>query len=133
MPNPQIRILIVDDEPGLLYSLIAFLEDKGYQVDGASSGEDALFMLKQNYYNAVIVDIRLPGIDGNEVIRKARKSGYHGPFLIHTGSTDYQLPTSLKNLGFCQDDILLKPLTDLNILCRALRKKLFSPLRRHHD
>lgn len=126
MPNSQMRILVVDDEPGLLYSLIAFLEDEGYQVNGAPSGEQALSMLEQATYNAVIVDIRLPGIDGNEVIMQARKSGYHGPFLIHTGSTDYQLTTSLKNLGFSQDDILLKPLPDLNILCQALSKKLSS-------
>ena len=122
----SLRFLVVDDEPGLLYSLIAFLEDEGYQVDGAPSGEKALSMLKQNSYDAVIVDIRLPGIDGNEVILRARKSGCNAPFLIHTGSTDYQLTTSLKNLGFCQADILLKPLTDLNILCRALSKKLSS-------
>ena len=127
MPNSQTRILVVDDEPGLLYSLIAFLEDEEYLADGASSGEEALFMLKQKSYDAVIVDIRLPGIDGNEVILKARESGCIAPFLIHTGSTDYQLTTSLKKLGFTQDDIFLKPLPNLNILCQALRKKLSTP------
>lgn len=127
MSNSQIKILVVDDEPGLLYSLLAFLEDEGYRANGASSGEEALTMLSEKTFDAVIVDIRLPGIDGNEVILEARKLGCNAPFLIHTGSTDYQLTSSLKNLGFSQEDILLKPLPDLNILCKVLREKLSSP------
>ncbi len=124
MSNSQFKILVIDDEPGLLYSLISFLEDEGYQAHGASSGEEALSMLAQCSYDGAIVDVRLPGIDGNEVILKARKSGCDIPFLIHTGSTDYQLPNSLKNLGFSHLDIFLKPLSDLNILCHAFHKKL---------
>lgn len=124
MLNSQYQILIVDDEPGLLYSLIAYLEDEGFRADGASSGEDALVKIMETDYDAIIVDIRLPDIDGNEVILEAIKCGYKNSFLIHTGSTDYQLPKLLKQRGFTQEDILLKPLPDLDILCKTLQKKL---------
>ena len=120
----QPKILIIDDEPGLLFSLTAFLEDEGYCVKSTSSGEDALCDLKNGSFDAVIIDIRLPGKDGNEVMLEAIKSGCKARFLIHTGSADYQLPQTLQAHGIGQNDIFLKPLTDLEILCQALNERL---------
>ena len=125
------KILIVDDEPGLLFSLKAYLEDEGYEVEGATSGEEALIILQKSIFDAVIIDVRLPGIDGNEVILEAKRSGNNVAFFIHTGSTDYQLPTSLKNMGFSEEDIFLKPLPDLNIITQILEKKL--PKRKNEE
>ena len=118
------KILIVDDEPGLLFSLMAFLEDEGFHVQGTSSGEEALSMIKSNSFDAIIVDVRLPGKDGDDVIVEALESGSKASFIIHTGSADYQLPMSLKKHGFSQEDIFLKPLPDLDILCQALHKRI---------
>jgi DNA-binding response OmpR family regulator len=119
-----LKVLIVDDEPGLLFSLSAYLEDDGFLVQTTSSGEDALQLLSKEHYDAVIIDIRLPGMDGNEVIFEAIQSGCLASFLIHTGSTDYQIPEKLQQFGFSADDIFLKPLLDLNIICRTLRRRL---------
>lgn len=118
------KILIVDDEAGLLYSLMAFFEDENFDVKGASSGEEALEILKREDVDAVIVDMRLPGIDGNEVILQAKELGSKAKFLIHTGSTDYKLPTSLIDLGYRQEHIFLKPLADLSILTETVEKLL---------
>jgi len=124
MPLNQAKILIIDDEPGLLFSLTAFLEDEGYSVKSTSSGEDALHNLKDDSFDAVIIDIRLPGKDGNEVMLEAIESGCKARFLIHTGSADYQLPQALQTYGITQSDIFLKPLADLEILCQALDARL---------
>ena len=120
MPIKPYKILIVDDEPGLLFSLMAFLEDEGFLVHGTSSGEDALAMLKKDVFDGVIVDVRLPGKDGDDVILEAIESGSKAKFIIHTGSADYQLPISLINKGFSQEDIFLKPILDLDVICQAL-------------
>lgn len=126
MPFHQTKILLIDDEPGLLFSLTAFLEDEGYHVHSTSTGEDALKNLKDEDFDAVIIDIRLPGKDGNEVMLEAIQSGCKARFLIHTGSADYQLPQVLETYGISQSDIFLKPLADLDILCQALNSRLLS-------
>lgn len=118
------KILIVDDEKGLLNSLMAFFEDEEFDVTGATSGEEALEILAEKEIDAVIVDMRLPGIDGNEVILQSKQRGCKAQFLIHTGSTDYRLPTSLKELGFKQEHIFLKPLPDLRALSETVKKML---------
>lgn len=123
MKDEKKKILIIDDEPGLLFSMVAFLEDEGFTAVGTSSGEEALQHLVTDQYDAVVVDVRLPGIDGNEVILQALAKGCGAKFLIHTGSTDYILPKTLINHGFSQEDIFLKPLPDLDIICQALHKR----------
>lgn len=124
MRESRNRILIVDDEPGLLFSLTAFLEDEGYEVEGTSSGEEALHALNSSKFDAVIIDIRLPGKDGNEVMLEALQSGCRARFLVHTGSSDYQIPPALATQGITQEDIFLKPLADLEILSQALNSRL---------
>lgn len=124
MQDHQTKILLIDDEPGLIFSLTAFLEDEGYFVHSTSTGEDALSNLKNGDYDAVIIDIRLPGKNGNEVMLEAIESGCKARFLIHTGSADYQLPRALETYGISQSDIFLKPLSDLDILCQALNTRL---------
>ena len=116
------KVLIVDDEKSLLNSLMAFFEDENFTVLGASSGEEALEILRDTEVEAVIVDMRLPGIDGNEVILKAKEMGSKAKFLIHTGSTDYKLPKTLLDLGYRQEHIFLKPLIDLSLLSDTVKK-----------
>ena len=124
MTEQQMRVLIIDDEPGLLFSLSAFLEDEGYEVEATSSGEDALHLLTNATFDAVIIDIRLPGKNGNEVMLEALRSGCQTRFLIHTGSSDYQIPQTLASFGVTNEDIFLKPLVDLEILSQALTNRL---------
>jgi DNA-binding NtrC family response regulator len=120
------RVLIIDDEISLLNSLIAFFEDEGFDASGAASGEEALDMLTHSEMDAVIVDMRLPGMDGNEVILRAHQLLPRLRFIIHTGSTDYQLPAALRVL-VDPADIYLKPLTDLTILTEAVRRLCGNP------
>lgn len=121
MNDADCRILIIDDELSLLKSLVAFFEDEGFNVQGATSGEDGLKILEREQMDAVIIDMRLPGIDGNDTIAKAHEMQPSLHFLIHTGSTDYQIPHSLHRIGITKDAIFLKPLMDLSVLAEAVR------------
>lgn len=114
------KILLVDDESRLLRSLRFFFEDEGYEILTASTGEDALLILAQMPLDACVVDMRLPGIDGNEVIRQAYANKLLKRFIIHTGSTYYRVPQDLLHLGISQDYVFHKPVPDLTILVQAV-------------
>ena len=121
MDDTAYRVLIIDDELSLLKSLVAFFEDEGFFVRGAESGEEGLEILKTEKMNVVIIDLRLPGIDGNETIVRAHELQPALRFLIHTGSTDYQIPPPLRHIGIEQEAVFLKPLPDLSVLSEAVR------------
>lgn len=127
MDDTEYRVLIIDDELSLLKSLAAFFEDEGFFVRGAASGEEGLEILHTEKMDVVIIDLRLPGIDGNETIVRAHELQPALRFLIHTGSTDYQIPLPLRHIGIEQEAIFLKPLPDLSVLSRAVRNLFRQP------
>lgn len=115
------HFLILDDEESIRLSIAAYMEDEGYVVSQARSGEEALEMIKETHIDGVLVDIRLPGIDGNAFMVEARKIIPEIKFVVHTGSADYILPDAVKALGVTPDKILVKPANDLGRLCDALK------------
>ncbi|MBU4460447.1 MAG: response regulator, partial [Verrucomicrobia bacterium] len=68
------RVLIVEDEPDLLAGIARALRDEGYAVDTAVDGEDGLFKAETWAYDAVLLDILLPGLDGWEILRRLRRT-----------------------------------------------------------
>src|SRR6266849_10440239 len=71
--TPTMRILIAEDEPGLLDVLVRGLTESGYLVDAVDRGDDALQQLKFYDYDVAIIDWRMPGMTGVEVVAAARK------------------------------------------------------------
>jgi DNA-binding NtrC family response regulator len=69
----QSRILVVDDEPGMVSSLQDLLEDYGHIVETADSGYEALDRIKETSYSFVLMDVRMPGINGVETLRKIKQ------------------------------------------------------------
>lgn len=122
------KILLVDDEERLLRNLEFFFEDEGYDVRCALSGEEAMDILRQEKIDAAVVDMRLPGIDGNEVIRRAIKEELLDKFIIHTGSTDYKIPAGLRDMGFTKKHVFLKPVQQMYILSDAIHALLEGKL-----
>jgi DNA-binding NtrC family response regulator len=118
------RILIVEDEEGLRRSLTVFLEDDGFEVIAAASAEEGLGLVIQCHPDTAIVDIRLPGMDGNTFIENARE--LHGGigFIVYTGSASYKPSLSLSALGVRQEHVFKKPLIDMSVLAEAIRKQL---------
>lgn len=117
------NILVVDDEDMIRENLVAFIEDEGFDVVGAASAEEALEILEERKIDMSIVDMRLPGIDGNAFILKAHEINSDIGFIIHTGSTDYVLPASLKEIGVTEGSVFKKPIQDMNLLLDALKSR----------
>jgi two-component system, OmpR family, response regulator len=118
------RILIVDDEASIRRSLRAYLEDEGFEVATAGSGESGLDRLALDGFDATIVDIRLPGMDGNVFMERARDLCPHMLFLICTGSVGYELPENLQSGGMGRHEVFEKPLRDMSVLSAVIRKRL---------
>lgn len=110
------KILILDDEQILRQSLVDYFEDRMWLAVEAKSGADALALLKKERPVAAIVDIRLPGMDGNEFIREAYQRGFTMVFVICTGSPQYNLPDDLQALPCVANRVFKKPVADLSEL-----------------
>jgi len=117
-------VLVIDDDPSVLENLVAFLEDEDIDVLSANSGDSAFAQISENKPKVAIVDMRLPGIDGNELICQAHKLLPSLQYLVHTGSSDYVLPDELKALGVTQDDVFKKPVSDMTVFVDAINQKI---------
>ena len=117
-------ILIVDDEEPVRRSLKAYLEDEGFKIFSAESGEEGIIILKNEAIDAAIVDIRLAGIDGTVFIEQAHLVLPGLVFLICTGSVEFKLPERLKNIGMKNDHIFRKPVSDLALLAETVKNLL---------
>ncbi len=119
------RVLAVEDEPDLLGSLLKALREDGYAVDGAPDGEDGLYKAESYDYDAVVLDIMLPGIDGWEVLRRLRKTK-KTPVLMLTARDAVR--DRVRGLDSGADDYLVKPfeLPELLARLRALIRRSAS-------
>ena len=116
------RVLVVDDEPLIADSLLVYLQDEGMDVITADSGEDALKLARESGgFNVCIMDMRLPGVDGNLAIRELAAMYPAMKFVIHTGSVDYSLPDDLRSLGVSEDYLFRKPVSDMASLADAVK------------
>jgi len=119
-----LRVLVVDDEPALCISLAAYLEDEGMRVHTAASGEEALALVVAGLrVDACILDMRLPGIDGNQLALELHRRLPGARCLIHTGSSCYHLPQALRRIGIGDQHVFAKPLPDLGVLAAAVRRR----------
>ena len=111
------RVLVVDDEPRLRKSLARILASRGFHVDTASDGEEGHFLGDTEPYDAVILDLGLPKMDGVRVLEKWRKDGKKMPVLILTARDRW----SDKVAGFDAgaDDYLAKPFYTEELLARV--------------
>ncbi len=116
------RILVIEDEPDLLRSLSMALRDEGYAVDTAANGEDGLFNAESVAYDAIVLDVMLPKLDGWQVLshlRKTRKT----PVLMLTARDTHR--DRVRGLDAGADDYLVKPfdLDELHARLRALIRR----------
>ncbi len=115
------RVLVLDDEKAIRESLSAHLEDDGFAPTVAESAEDALAAMERELPHAVIVDLRLPGMDGASFIFEAHSRWPAVVFAIYTGSSEYRMQTELMGLPCVSRRVFVKPLVDLTQLSMELR------------
>ncbi len=124
MDQEDIRVLIIDDEEIISSTLKDYLEDFNFSIDTADTGEGGLLCLQSAKFDAAIVDLRLPDMDGNDFILKSSRIQPDIEFFIHTGSIDYVIPPELIELGLSADSIIHKPVLDMDTIRDAILKRL---------
>ncbi|MDQ3764592.1 MAG: response regulator transcription factor [Actinomycetota bacterium] len=122
------RLLVVEDNPGMAALLVRGLQREGYAVDAVDNGEDALWSALENDYDAVVLDAMIPPPDGFEVCRQMRAQGRWAPVLMLTARDT--VPDRVRGLDAGADDYLTKPfaLAELFARVRALTRR--DPLER---
>jgi two-component system OmpR family response regulator len=111
-----VRVLIVEDEVKLAGLLRRGLVEEAHAVDVAGTGEDALWMAPSAEYDAIVLDLTLPGIDGVEVCRRLRADGVWTPVLMLTARDG--LEDRVGGLDAGADDYLTKPFEFAELLAR---------------
>ncbi len=111
-----IRILVVDDEPAIRRALRPPLMELGFQVAEASRGEEALQALRSATYDAVLLDIKMPGIGGIETLRRIRAFAPRLPVLMLTVRDDEEDKVEALEVG--ADDYVTKPFSTRELIAR---------------
>lgn len=109
------RLLVVEDEPDLLAGLARALRKQGYAVDAAADGEDGLFKATSTDYDAIVLDVMLPKLDGWEVLDRLRKTKAT-PVLMLTARD--RTVDRVRGLDTGADDYLVKPFDNAELLAR---------------
>jgi heavy metal response regulator len=118
------RILVIEDEVKIAQFIKRGLKEEGYAIDVAVDGEEGHFMLSSNEYDAIILDLMLPKIDGLTLCRTLRKEGNATPIIMLTAKDTVK--DKVKGLDSGADDYLPKPFAFEELLARLrvlLRKK----------
>ena len=116
------RVLVVEDEPDLLEAVAQSLREAGYAVDEAADGRSGIFKAAGVQYDAIVLDLMLPGISGWDLLRELRKTK-STPVLILTARDT--LPDRVKGLDSGADDYMTKPfeIPELRARLRALIRR----------
>src|SRR5438105_4193796 len=101
------RVLVVEDEKKMAGLLARGLKEEGHAVDVAGQGEDALWMAQAVPYDAIVLDVMLPGLDGFATCRELRRRGIWTPVLLLTARDGVE--DRVEGLDTGADDYLVKP------------------------
>jgi two-component system, OmpR family, response regulator len=110
------RVLVVEDEAKLAQVLARGLREEGYAIDVTGRGEEALWMANANPYDAILLDVMLPGADGFEICRRLREIGVWSPVLMLTARD--AVDDRVSGLDAGADDYLAKPFSFEELLAR---------------
>jgi DNA-binding NtrC family response regulator len=122
--DKTVRILIVDDDENIRKVVLAILEDKGYTVESVGTAREAIEKSKRKFYNLALIDIRLPDMEGIELLTKMRDTTPRMRKVIITGYPTLQNAVDAVNKG--ADAYIVKPFDVekvLNTIDQQLRKQ----------
>lgn len=110
------RILLVEDEKRMAQALCEILRLEKYEVDHCENGPEGLTAAKSDIYDLIILDVMLPGMNGFEIARQARRAGIRTPILMLTAKAE--LDDKVTGLDSGADDYLTKPFMTKELLAR---------------
>jgi DNA-binding NtrC family response regulator len=107
MPVDEVAVLLIDDETEYLETLMKRLRKRNLRVNGVSSGEAALELLRENPVDVVVLDVRMPGMDGVQTLREIKKINPLVQVIMLTGHANVEVAIQGMELGAF--DYLMKP------------------------
>ena len=115
------RILVVDDDRAILQSMMTILQEKGYDVDTAETGREAIEKSARSVFNMALLDIKLPDMEGTELLVKMHQTTPRMMKIMITGYPSLKTAVDAINLG--ADSYLLKPVNPKDLL-KVVEEKL---------
>ena len=112
----NMRILVVEDEEGLSDVLVKHLKKQGYSVDSCDNGDDVSSYLDMSSYDAILLDVMLPGKSGFQILEEMRTSGDDTPVLMLTARDTVE--DKVRGLDSGADDYLTKPFSFDELMAR---------------
>ena len=123
------KLLVAEDDPRLLKSLVHILQTNKFLVDGVSTGTDAYEYARSSEYDGFVFDIMMPGMNGLELLKKLRSEGNSTPALFLTARTEVE--QRVEGLDAGADDYISKPFATQELLARVRamlrRRDAFQP------
>ena len=122
-PPPGLRILLVEDQHDIAANIWDFLERRGHEVDHCADGASGLARARQGGFDAIVLDLGLPRLDGLDLCRALREAGHGVPVLMLTARDT--LDDILRGFAHGADDYMVKPfaLRELDARLRALHRR----------
>jgi len=117
------KILIADDEKVIREVIMRFLQLNGYDVSLAEDGFETIHKMATDNFDLLIMDLRMPGMKGQEILEQLRKSKKEVPVIIFTGTIEADESEILRKLGYLSNDIICKP-ADLFAVLKKIKEKL---------
>ena len=121
-PTAPPKILLIDDDSSVRRSIFAFLSDSGFEIIEAANGSDGVFLFKREKPDLVLCDLRMPDMDGLEVIKEVTSESSNTPVIVISGYGEIGDAVQALRLGAA--DYLMKPIKDLEVLEYSVRRGL---------
>jgi DNA-binding NtrC family response regulator len=118
--SAPVKVLVIEDEEPIRDSFRNFLEDQSYTVGTASDGREGLELFEQQQPDVVILDLRMPEMNGHEVLKRLSAQSSDIPLIVVSGTG--QIGDAIEALHLGAWDYLLKPVADLNMLQHAISR-----------
>lgn len=136
MSTPVVRVLTIDDEPMIREVLATYLEDSGFAVSQASNGPDGIDLIRREPPDLVLCDLRMPGMDGLQVLATVTREFPDLPILVVSGMG--RMSDAIQALKFGAWDYVTKPIEDMAVLEHAImnaleRARLLRENREHRE
>lgn len=119
------KILIIEDEKELAEGIKGILGKSGYEADAVYDGDTGLEYMLDRRYDLILLDLMLPGMDGLEILKAARREGFSAPVIILTAKS--QIEDKISGLDNGADDYLVKPFDAGELLARIRARTRNSP------